>query len=156
MISGIKVSEEDSKLLNSEEKFFSAFGISADYELRKEILILKSEVSIPNIELKILHEAGLLKVEPKGHCRVWIEMSLYKFCLSALEIALFMILYCWPIFLYSTTTKVSLNMNHLVIAMVVAVIGFLLAYYLFQRNIRPYFILRKHNFRFGDRYEPTV
>lgn len=87
MISGIKVSEEDSKLLNSEEKFFSAFGIAADYELRKAILTMKSEVSIPNIELKILHKAGLLKVEPKGHCRVWIEMSQYKFCFIRMSLA---------------------------------------------------------------------
>jgi hypothetical protein len=156
MLSGIVVSKEDSELLNSEEKFFSAFSIAADYELRKAILTLKSEVSIPNIELNILHKAGLLKVEPKGHCRVWIEMSLYKFCLSASEIALFMILYCWPIFLYSVATNIFLNITYLVISMVIAALGFSLAYYLFQRNIRPYLILRKHNFRFGDRYEPAI
>lgn len=156
MLSEIDFSKEDLELLNSEQKFFTAFGISADYDLRKAILLLKSEVSISNYELNVLHKAGLLKVKPKGIRRVWIEMSLFKLFLSTFEIALFMTLYCWPIFLLSGKSDISSNISHLVIAMVLAVVGFLLVYYQFQRNIKPYIILKKHNFRFGEPYEPNL
>lgn len=156
MLPGIDLSKEDLELLNSEQKFFSVFGIAADHDLRKAILKLKSEVSIANYELNVLHKAGLLRIKPKGVCRVWIEMSLFKLFLSAFEIALFMILYSWPIFLYSGKSDISSSIPHLAIAMVMAVVGFLLVYYQFQRNIRPYIILKKHNFRFGESYEPQI
>lgn len=147
-----QLSAEDAQLLSEEKSFHSSFGFSASLEVRRTILLIKNQLSMSIDDVKRLYKAGFIVLDPVGENKASIVIALHKVLISVLEIIMFMLLYLWPIFLFSGLKTNQSSLGQFAFVVTIALIGLSLVYVQYQRNILPILILRRHGFNFGDHY----
>lgn len=147
-----QLSMEEIKLMNNEKAFFSAFGFAGSLDVRKMMLLTKNQLSMSIEDVKKIYKAGFIKLDPVGENKVSLILPSYKVILYALEILISVLLYFWPIVLFSGLMSTQSNLFKLVVVVTIALIGFFLAYFQYQRNIQPILILKRHGFSIGDQY----